>query len=80
MGIIFVLKRALHLNHPLSVAATVKDIIATRAQKRQVEKMRMRGHEDEDRLFLFWSQTQQKAVGRIKPGGRKRELLEAHGT
>lgn len=56
---------------PLSVAAMVKGITATTAQKRQVEKMKMRGHEDEDRPSLFQSQTQRKVAWKVKPGGRK---------
>lgn len=43
------------MNHPLSVAAMVKGIRAITAQKWQVEKMKIRGREDEDRLSLFRS-------------------------
>lgn len=52
--IFFFLKPALHVNHSLLVAITVKGL-RLRAQRQQVEKMEMRGHEDEDGLSLFQS-------------------------
>lgn len=54
VGIIFFLKRALHVNHSLLAAAMVKGLTAT-AQKWQVEKMKIRGCEEEDCLSLFGS-------------------------
>lgn len=76
MGIIFFLKWALHLNHPLSVAATVKGITVTTAQKWQVEKMKIRGHENEDRLSLFRSHSHRHSRRRSHSHRHSRRWLK----